>query len=159
MTRSARTARKRWEMSHVRLVGGHHSGTDAQHRRKMRRGSIALNSLITALLLSATWVLSLCQPLHRCLLFCCANGSCVLASIAGIRGRKRLLHRQEQVSTASFGCRLSTHHHWQPTIDILTMMCSHSWGARWGEKGYIRMRKGPKYNMCGILDDANYPVV
>jgi cathepsin L len=34
-----------------------------------------------------------------------------------------------------------------------------SWGERWGEHGYIRMRRGPKYNMCGVLDLPNYPVV
>jgi cathepsin H len=32
-----------------------------------------------------------------------------------------------------------------------------SWGANWGEAGYIRMARGK--NMCGLSDVASYPVV
>jgi len=30
-----------------------------------------------------------------------------------------------------------------------------SWGAQWGEKGYIRMQRGVK--LCGIALEASYP--
>ncbi len=30
-----------------------------------------------------------------------------------------------------------------------------SWGADWGEKGYIRMKMGK--NLCGLADAAAYP--
>ncbi|KAH9625108.1 hypothetical protein KSS87_005814, partial [Heliosperma pusillum] len=35
-----------------------------------------------------------------------------------------------------------------------------SWGAGWGEKGYIRMQRGvpAKEGLCGIAMDASYPV-
>jgi hypothetical protein len=32
-----------------------------------------------------------------------------------------------------------------------------SWGANWGEKGYIKMRRG--VNMCSIASYAHYPIV
>ena len=38
-----------------------------------------------------------------------------------------------------------------------------SWSTTWGDKGYIRLAKGPTYNggegQCGILLEASYPVV
>lgn len=38
-----------------------------------------------------------------------------------------------------------------------------SWGADWGEAGYIRLGRGPSYNggagQCGILSAASFPVV
>jgi C1A family cysteine protease len=38
-----------------------------------------------------------------------------------------------------------------------------SWGADWGEAGYIRLGRGPSYNggagQCGILSAASYPNV
>ncbi|CAJ1342602.1 unnamed protein product, partial [Effrenium voratum] len=35
-----------------------------------------------------------------------------------------------------------------------------SWGANWGENGYIRMKRGvPQDGECGIKDDPSYPVV
>ncbi|CAJ1408233.1 unnamed protein product [Effrenium voratum] len=35
-----------------------------------------------------------------------------------------------------------------------------SWGANWGENGYIRMKRGvPKDGECGIKDQPSYPVV
>mmetsp|Transcript_25470 Transcript_25470/g.59281 ORF Transcript_25470/g.59281 Transcript_25470/m.59281 type:complete len:355 (+) Transcript_25470:56-1120(+) len=35
-----------------------------------------------------------------------------------------------------------------------------SWGATWGEDGYIRLQRGvPKDGECGIKDGATYPVV
>ena len=37
-----------------------------------------------------------------------------------------------------------------------------SWGADWGEKGYIRLGRGAKFNpngQCGLQMAASYPVV
>lgn len=35
-----------------------------------------------------------------------------------------------------------------------------SWGAEWGENGYIRMKRGvPKDGECGIKDQPSYPIV
>lgn len=35
-----------------------------------------------------------------------------------------------------------------------------SWGAAWGEDGYIRLKRGlPKAGQCGINSMASYPVV
>mmetsp|Transcript_35521 Transcript_35521/g.43889 ORF Transcript_35521/g.43889 Transcript_35521/m.43889 type:complete len:338 (-) Transcript_35521:70-1083(-) len=35
-----------------------------------------------------------------------------------------------------------------------------SWGADWGENGYIRMKRGvPKDGECGIKDQPSYPIV
>jgi C1A family cysteine protease len=38
-----------------------------------------------------------------------------------------------------------------------------SWGAAWGDNGYILLARGPSYNggqgQCGILMDPSYPVV
>ena len=35
-----------------------------------------------------------------------------------------------------------------------------SWGAEWGENGYIRIKRGvPKDGECGIKDQPSYPVV
>lgn len=35
-----------------------------------------------------------------------------------------------------------------------------SWGAEWGEKGYIRMERGirAKHGLCGIAMEASYPI-
>jgi KDEL-tailed cysteine endopeptidase len=35
-----------------------------------------------------------------------------------------------------------------------------SWGAEWGEKGYIRMARGvaEKEGICGIAMEASYPI-
>lgn len=35
-----------------------------------------------------------------------------------------------------------------------------SWGAEWGEKGYIRMQRGisDKRGLCGIAMEASYPI-
>lgn len=35
-----------------------------------------------------------------------------------------------------------------------------SWGANWGEEGYIRLKRGvPKDGECGIKDQPSYPIV
>lgn len=35
-----------------------------------------------------------------------------------------------------------------------------SWGAEWGEKGYIRMERGirAKHGLCGIAMEPSYPI-
>ena len=35
-----------------------------------------------------------------------------------------------------------------------------SWGASWGENGYVRIERGvPKDGECGIKDQPSYPIV
>ena len=34
-----------------------------------------------------------------------------------------------------------------------------SWGARWGESGYIRLIRGKNENQCGVTSLPSYPVV
>ena len=36
-------------------------------------------------------------------------------------------------------------------------LIKNSWGANWGEKGYIKVAKG--VNDCNILKDGSYPLV
>lgn len=35
-----------------------------------------------------------------------------------------------------------------------------SWGAEWGEKGYVRMERGysDPFGLCGIAMEASYPI-
>lgn len=39
-------------------------------------------------------------------------------------------------------------------------MVKNSWGAEWGEEGYIRMERGisAKEGLCGIAMEASYPI-
>ena len=34
-----------------------------------------------------------------------------------------------------------------------------SWGSTWGEKGYIKMKRGHKLNTCGLTNDIMVPLV
>jgi C1A family cysteine protease len=37
-------------------------------------------------------------------------------------------------------------------------LIKNSWGAGWGDKGYIMMARN-RNNMCGIATEATYPIV
>jgi hypothetical protein len=42
---------------------------------------------------------------------------------------------------------------------LLYWKVRNSWGTWWGENGYIRMKRGPNMNVCGILDFPTVPHV
>uniref|UniRef100_A0A2C9VRG1 Vignain n=1 Tax=Manihot esculenta TaxID=3983 RepID=A0A2C9VRG1_MANES len=55
------------------------------------------------------------------------------------------------VAVVGYGTTLSGTKYW---------IVKNSWGAEWGEKGYIRMQRGisEKEGLCGIAMEASYPI-
>ena len=42
----------------------------------------------------------------------------------------------------------------------VTTEVKNSWGAQWGEDGFVRIERGvPKDGECGIKDQPSYPIV
>ncbi|XP_037445280.1 ervatamin-C-like [Triticum dicoccoides] len=66
-------------------------------------------------------------------------------------------NRTHTMTVVGYG---TTHDH-DPNRRMQYWIIKNSWGAKWGENGYIRMarRAGPsKQGLCGILMEASYPV-
>merc|ERR1712203_1226921 len=95
-----------------------------------------------------------------------SRGSCKSVTTVGatITGHKDVTHSESQmkawvVKNGPLPIAVDAEQHWQTYTGGVVSNCNgkNSWGATWGESGYIRLAYGS--NQCGLTQSPTAPLV